>query len=211
MAFVVKNRGQQTVFIEWVETDCGCSAATLSTNSVAPGATAVVNVSFDLTGRTGKQFRNFYVYTKENPRNPLVLRLEGNSAVRTEIKPRLLKFLNVSAGESHRGRVVLRGLKGDICPGTPQSSSKKIHCILKPGNGEHEYILNVILLPDLPDGTHTASIIIPAYNGTKMLVVPVYAVVKKTNQPAAVPEEASKKKSIKSDAAAKEREDKKKD
>ncbi|MCF7847241.1 MAG: DUF1573 domain-containing protein [Kiritimatiellales bacterium] len=177
-AFILRNTGKKTVVIDRVETDCGCSVGEPSTNSVAPGASAIITASLDLMGRTGKQFRDFYVFTEDSPRDPVALTLEGDSAIRTEITPRMLMFRNVPAGEEHSGTVVLRGLKGDLGLGMPRSSSKRVQCSLTPGAKKDEYILTVVLPEDLPAGTHTASIIIPAYNNTRMLVVPVYASVK---------------------------------
>jgi hypothetical protein len=72
--FVLRNAGGETVAIHRVRPGCGCTSAVLSTNRIAPGADARLEVAFNLRGRNGLQRKGVTVESND-PRQPH-LRLE---------------------------------------------------------------------------------------------------------------------------------------
>lgn len=72
--FVVSNPGNGPLQIESVTTSCGCTTAQISSQTIAPGASADLTVTFDPqahAGATGQFLR--YVYLRSNdPASPEV-------------------------------------------------------------------------------------------------------------------------------------------
>lgn len=72
--FVVNNPGNGPLQIESVATSCGCTTAQISSQTIAPGASADLTVTFDPqahAGATGQFLR--YVYLRTNdPATPEV-------------------------------------------------------------------------------------------------------------------------------------------
>ena len=62
--FVFKNEGDATLVIDRVETTCGCTAALVSDQKIAPGKEGKIKTTFDTRGYSGRMTR--YVYLVSN-------------------------------------------------------------------------------------------------------------------------------------------------
>jgi hypothetical protein len=69
--FVARNAGTSTLVLDKVVTSCGCTAAVLKGNEVAPGATGEIEVTFNSRGMPGAVQKTVSV-TSNDPTNPRV-------------------------------------------------------------------------------------------------------------------------------------------
>lgn len=66
--FAVSNQGNGPLLIESVTTSCGCTTAQISSQTIAPGASADLTVTFDPqahAGATGQFLRYIYLRTND--------------------------------------------------------------------------------------------------------------------------------------------------
>ena len=67
--FTVSNTGGKTLEITKVQTSCGCTAGMMDSQSILPGKSSRLKVSYDPRGRNGPQSRILTLYTND-PQNP---------------------------------------------------------------------------------------------------------------------------------------------
>lgn len=76
--FVVANNGGDLLVIEKVSASCGCTAAEPDKKELAPGESTKIKVSFNSTGRIGKQEKNVFVYTNDPENKEIKFTFSGN-------------------------------------------------------------------------------------------------------------------------------------
>jgi uncharacterized cupredoxin-like copper-binding protein len=75
--FVLSNSGGDLLTISNVSASCGCTAATPEKNELAPGESTNLTVSFNSSGRRGKQNKTIRIFSND-PQNPeMVLTITG--------------------------------------------------------------------------------------------------------------------------------------
>ena len=70
--FVVSNSGGDLLKISNVTASCGCTAAVPQKKELAPGESTNIKVSFNSTGRQGRQNKTIRIYSND-PQNPEVV------------------------------------------------------------------------------------------------------------------------------------------
>lgn len=76
--FTLKNTGKRDLVIRDVKSSCGCTAVSPSKNVVSSGESVPLKVTFDTTGKNGRQSKTITVITND-PKNPTtILRIESN-------------------------------------------------------------------------------------------------------------------------------------
>jgi hypothetical protein len=76
--FNLKNTGKSDLLIRDVKSSCGCTAVSPPKNMVGAGETVPLKVSFDSTGKSGRQNKTITVITND-PKNPTtILRISSN-------------------------------------------------------------------------------------------------------------------------------------
>jgi hypothetical protein len=76
--FNLKNTGKSDLLIRDVKSSCGCTAVSPPKNMVGSGETVPLKVSFDSTGKSGRQNKTITVITND-PKNPTtILRISSN-------------------------------------------------------------------------------------------------------------------------------------
>lgn len=76
--FSIKNSGKRDLVIRDVKSSCGCTAVTPSKNVIPAGESVPLKVTFDSTGKSGRQNKTITVITND-PKNPTtVLRISSN-------------------------------------------------------------------------------------------------------------------------------------
>jgi hypothetical protein len=76
--FNLKNEGKKDLIIRDVKSSCGCTAVSPSKNIVASGESVPLKVTFDSTGKNGRNNKTITVITND-PKNPTtVLRISSN-------------------------------------------------------------------------------------------------------------------------------------
>jgi hypothetical protein len=63
--FNVKNVGGKTLEISRIQTSCGCTAAMMDSQSLKPGESSRLKVTFDPRGKAGRQARTLWLFTND--------------------------------------------------------------------------------------------------------------------------------------------------
>ncbi|MEA1965037.1 MAG: DUF1573 domain-containing protein [Candidatus Aerophobetes bacterium] len=79
--FEVRNLGGAKLVIGKVRTSCGCAAALVSSQEVAPGGSGQIKVIFDSSGYKGKISKNIYVESNDPDELRKVLTIKANVEV----------------------------------------------------------------------------------------------------------------------------------
>ena len=85
--FFFKNTGNQTLVIEKVQADCGCTTARAVPEKIAPGAKGKISVIFDTFHYRGKQHKTVTITTNDPHHEKVTLTLSGTVKVAVDIKP----------------------------------------------------------------------------------------------------------------------------
>ena len=75
--FTFKNTGEAPLIITSAQGSCGCTVPDYPKTPIAPGATGEIKVSFDSSGRVGKQDKTVTIDANTNPRST-VLKITSN-------------------------------------------------------------------------------------------------------------------------------------
>ncbi|MDO9541466.1 MAG: DUF1573 domain-containing protein [Kiritimatiellia bacterium] len=111
--FIILNEGESPLHVSAVRADCGCVAARLGNNTLAPGKSAALKVKFDLKGRSGKQIRRIIVESNDQAQPRLVLVLIGEAIAPLEIVPDQLYWGNIHLNASVEKSCEIRFADGD--------------------------------------------------------------------------------------------------
>ena len=90
--FVLRNEGTAHVVIANVRTTCGCTTATLATNTLAPGQRCDLVATFVLRGRKGPQRKALYVESNDPHKPRLRLELSGTAVQAIDVEPEGVHF-----------------------------------------------------------------------------------------------------------------------
>ena len=63
--FKVRNAGGKTLEISRIQTSCGCTAAMMDSQSLKPGESSRLKVTFDPRGKAGRQARTLWLFTND--------------------------------------------------------------------------------------------------------------------------------------------------
>lgn len=154
--FKVKNAGQGRLVITHVKTSCGCTAATPSKSTLAPGEEAEIAVGFDTHFQKGHQVRTITVSTND-PNNPqAVMTIQGMVKQQVSATPNDVAFGTVRQGTEVTKEVVIGDLTGrkdpfsvsDITNSNPAIKVEKVA-----GKDPHTVTLKITLTKAMPIGT----------------------------------------------------------
>ncbi len=96
--FMVRNRGDKPLTITQIRSSCGCTAATLSAKTIAPGKSGEVKVIFDSSNFAGQVTKSVYLDSND-PRTPsALLTMQGKVTELIAATPRALNLGSVKAG-----------------------------------------------------------------------------------------------------------------
>lgn len=90
--FTLTNHGDGTLLIDKVKTNCGCTVAQISTQSIPPGGKADVILKLNLHLQKGKQNRTALVQSNDPSTPNLKLALVGNAVYRVALNPQRVMF-----------------------------------------------------------------------------------------------------------------------
>ena len=75
--FNFKNTGKTPLIIRKVRTGCGCTASTPPTESIQPGASSTIKVTYNSRGRKGRQAQYIDVYCNDPKTSEIKLKIGG--------------------------------------------------------------------------------------------------------------------------------------
>jgi hypothetical protein len=97
--FRFTNQGGQDLRIESVKTSCGCTAAVISSEVIAPGQEGTISATFDTTRFSGEKAKTVSVYSNDPLQPMATLTLQGEITVEVEVDPPQLYLGRVRRGE----------------------------------------------------------------------------------------------------------------
>jgi len=96
--FTVRNSGDQPLTISQIHTSCGCTAATLSSRTIAPGKSGEVKVTFDSTNFADQVTKTVHLDSNDPHSPSTVLTMQGKVAEIIATIPRTLNLGAIKAG-----------------------------------------------------------------------------------------------------------------
>ncbi len=149
--FLVENRGKASLFIGKVSTSCGCTAALLSSNVIAPGESGQIDVTFRTQGYHGVLTKQIYLESND-PRDPrLVLKLTGTVNRDIDTTPQFVDFGTIAPGATISKTVRVASAQGMPFFITKLSaSSPSVHFseLRKLSSGGYEFDVTVGPVPE---------------------------------------------------------------
>ena len=76
--FIINNNGGDLLKIENVRASCGCTAAILGKEEIAPGKSTELKVTFNSDRRNGKQIKKVYITSNDPERPEIILTIKAN-------------------------------------------------------------------------------------------------------------------------------------
>jgi hypothetical protein len=76
--FEIKNNGKSNLLIRDIKTSCGCTVTDLNSNTIKPGQTTDLNVTFNSKGKSGRQMKTITVISNDPLKSSAILRIKGN-------------------------------------------------------------------------------------------------------------------------------------
>jgi len=102
--FVITNSGGDLLKITNVKASCGCTAALPEKNELAPGESTNLNVTFNSTGRIGKQKKLIRIESND-PDNPQVIVTIKGNVVLSDVESATYPVLHFSQTQHDFGKV----------------------------------------------------------------------------------------------------------
>lgn len=65
----VTNKGGKTLEISRIQTSCGCTAGVMDSQTIKPGDSSRIKITFDPRGKHGRQARTLWIFSND-PKNP---------------------------------------------------------------------------------------------------------------------------------------------
>lgn len=164
--FVIENKGDSPLLIDRVTGDCeGCLSISLETNAIAPGRSAIVEMTLDTGLLEGDFAKNLFLRTNDPKRPVLILSLWGTVVPRYIVRPRSVVF-EMAAKMNAVTQVVSIVNKA----GSPERlslvacSTGNFTGTVLPGLTAETCELRVSTVPPLPDGLTCGDIILSSSN-----------------------------------------------
>jgi len=106
--YTFSNNGDSPLLIDRVKSSCGCTAALLSSKTLAPGEEGTIKATFDSTRFRGSIKKTIFIYSNLAETSPTKLSLSGIVKLIVEFTPLNLDFGKVKEGEEKQLRLTLK-------------------------------------------------------------------------------------------------------
>lgn len=111
LTFPFKNTGDQTLTIGNIQTSCGCTNATASANSIAPGASGQIKAVFNAGTFSGKITKTITVSTNDPNAGTVQLNVAGYVKPAAEVFPKSINFGVLKSGKIFKQTLVVKPLE----------------------------------------------------------------------------------------------------
>jgi Protein of unknown function (DUF1573) len=179
--FEIRNIGNGELRIQGLNTTCGCTAATVGSPVILPGASDKIKVEFDSAGFSGNKTKSVEVLTND-PRLPsFVLTIKGNIVPGATARPVMLEFGRITQSASEEER--RRSFTVDV-PETVDATINSVHIpspylqVQEVTHAGRRASYTVTLLPQAPRGPFRDRLVVE-FSGTAQpaLNIPIVAFV----------------------------------
>lgn len=97
--FEIKNSGGEILKIEKIYAACGCTAAMVNADSVAPGGNTNLKIIFDTTGFSGKKAKVVRVFSNDPKQSSILFTVEGEIRSDISLSVQKLNFGSIQKGQ----------------------------------------------------------------------------------------------------------------
>ncbi len=140
--FKYENKGNKMIRVLSVRPSCGCTAAAMKKNEVAPGEKGELTATFNIGGRTGLQQKTINVETDDGGSQFTVLTMKTMVAQLAEVQP---SFVYWESGEAPKAKTITVKPGKDITIKNVEvtASTPAFVTEVKPGAVAGEFQINV--------------------------------------------------------------------
>lgn len=111
--FLVSNAGDEPLVIQRGTAPCGCTVVGISQPlTIAPGSSSEVKISFDTSGRSGKQEKAATLYCNDPDQSSIDLSLVGTVEAIAQFSPQRITFNNLGINEKATAGLKISPQKG---------------------------------------------------------------------------------------------------
>lgn len=159
--FTLENVGDTTLDIHRVQTSCGCTAARLEAQQIAPGETTPLLVTMDLMGRHGLQEKHVVVQSNDPGTPVLQLTLRGTAIALIDIEPRYVIFESIADDAIHEQNVTLRATRGPAFKVLSAACDPPRFSVETASSEDSQvHTITIRTTPDMPYGYHNGKLTI---------------------------------------------------
>ncbi|OVE80073.1 hypothetical protein BVY02_01395 [bacterium J17] len=176
--FEIKNVGKGQLKISKIHPACGCTAAVIDSDEVAPGSSAKIRATFDTTGFYGYKVKTIRLYTNDPKNTSVVLAFQGTVKRDIELNPPRAYFGSVPKGSSPSLTVDVNVQKGSgLAIGQVSSLSDKFdHQVIDGEQGAASKKIKITLKETLPVGVFRDRVVIRTSSKVNPVVnLPIFA------------------------------------
>ena len=179
--FTVNNTGTDALKIERLNPSCGCTAASLSAQTIDPGNSATIRAVFDTTGFQGYKVKTVRVYSNDPQQPSVVLTIKGSVIPDVVVDPPRVFFGNIKKGSADSITVTVAGSEQNTIKILDvDSRSSDIALSVEDTKTDHGpgKKITVRLNKDLPIGTIRSRIAVKTSSEKNPVIhIPVFAKV----------------------------------
>jgi hypothetical protein len=155
--FKIKNVGQGRLVLSHIKTSCGCTAATPTKNTLAPGEEAEIGVAFDTHFQKGHQVRTITAFTNDPNTPAAIMTIQGVVKQQVSATPSDVAFGKVKMGTEVTREVIVNDLTGrkdpfNVSEITNSNPAIKVEKANRP-DGKSGVLLKITLTKTMPVGS----------------------------------------------------------
>ena len=158
--FKFKNTGTATLKIAEVKAACGCTAALATENTVEPGKTGEIKVTFNSQDFNGEVHKSLTVFSNDPEHKETVLQIKANVLADVACSKMRLEFGDLSDPNMPKQQDLKvfspSNKKFKVTSAAP--SAEYIKTEIVPGEKENEYVIHVRIAGNPPAGSFVANI-----------------------------------------------------
>ncbi|MFN8390081.1 MAG: DUF1573 domain-containing protein [Bdellovibrionota bacterium] len=109
--FTLKNLGSGTLKVERVHSSCGCTAAVIDSDTIAPGGSTDLKVTFDTSGFQGPKIKTVRIYTNDAKQPTALFTVQGNIRPDVELSVPRLNFGDIKRDDKRELRMTVSTAK----------------------------------------------------------------------------------------------------
>lgn len=179
--FEVKNAGTADLVIERIIPSCGCTAATMVSPTVKPGASERIKVTFDTSGFMGPKTKTVQILTNDPQSSEQVLKLKGSVLSGVKVEPSRVSFgeISPSAPVSDRRREFsVELVNGDNLEIAKTSTLSRFLTVTPLETKGRRVTVQVEVAPNTPRGDFRDRVVVELTGGRSTTInVPVTAFI----------------------------------
>jgi len=166
--FVIENTGNYPLMISKLTSSCGCTAAKVEKNQVQPGETTIINTSWKVEARLGKQTKSIHVFSNvpEHKKDAYHLSITAEIVSDIVLEPLVNRFGKIAWDSYIDKTFELRACKDDVSfnllgltidvinPGRSKQNAEELVSVVEEEVVPNKhYRFRVVSSGELPQGT----------------------------------------------------------